>query len=151
MPRVDVEAIAPKLASDYPEPFNAALAGREVRSVTKAGGIVDFNANHVVLPAGCQSSQRHWHEGEDELVVVLSGCAVLIDNAGERMMCAGDIATFPKNDGNGHVFINRSEEPCVLLAVSMPEASKVHYSDIDLIWTPDGGEQHRDGTPYPKR
>lgn len=63
-------------------------------------------------------------------------------------MNAGDIAVFSKGDGNGHKLVNESGTDLVLLAMSRPEASTVHYSDIDLIWTPEGGEQHRDGTPY---
>lgn len=148
MPRIEINDIEAKLGSDYPEPFGRPLAGREARNVGKTGGAVDFNANHVVIPPGCWSSQRHWHEGEDELVVVLSGQAVLVDDMGRHPMAAGDVAVFPKDDGNGHKLVNESDGPLVVLAVSKPEASKVVYSDIDLIWTPDGGELHRDGTPY---
>ena len=148
MPKIDVMAIQPKRGSDYPSPFDAPLAGREARSITRAGGLVDFNANHVVVPPGCWSSQRHWHVGEDELVVVLSGDVVLIDESGRQAMTAGDVAVFPKGDGNGHRLVNESAAPAVLMAISLPEASPVHYSDIDLIWTPEGGERHRDGTSY---
>lgn len=148
MPKITVTAITPKCGGDYPHPFVLPLAGRELRNVTRAAGASDFNANHVILPPGCWSSQRHWHEGEDELVVILSGCATLIENSGRHVLSAGDIAVFPKNDGNGHTFVNESSAPVVLLAVSRPEVSMVHYSDIDLIWTPEGGAQHRDGTPY---
>ena len=150
MPKIDIMAIEPKKGSDYPHPFNLPLAGREARNVTKAAGAVDFNAHHVTIPPGCWSSQRHWHEGEDELVVVLSGSAILIDKHGRHEMAAGDIAIFPKNDGNGHKLVNESEVALVLLAMGRPEMSKVHYTDIDLVWTPEGGEQHRDGTLYRK-
>ena len=33
----------------------------------------DFGVSHVVLEPGGVSSQRHWHEGEDEFVVMLEG------------------------------------------------------------------------------
>lgn len=148
MPVIDVAAIAPKCGSDYPAPFHLPLQGREVRNVAAAGGAGDFNANHVIVPPGCQSSQRHWHEGEDELVVILSGEGILIDDHGRHAMRAGDIAVFPKGDGNGHMLVNESDATLVLLAVGRPEASRVVYSDIDLVWTPDGGERHRDGSPY---
>lgn len=151
MPKIDIMAITPKLGSDYPPPFDAPLAGREARAVGAAGGATDFNANHVILPPGCQSSQRHWHAGEDELVVVLAGEAVLVDDDGRHPMRAGDVAVFPKGDGNGHMLVNESPAPATLLAVSLPERSTVTYIDVDLVWTPDGGERHRDGTPYPPR
>jgi uncharacterized cupin superfamily protein len=148
VPKIDLKAIAPKLGSDYPHPFNLPLNGRQARSVTAGVDVTDFNANHVVVPPGCWSSQRHWHEGEDEIVVVLSGKGILIDDEGRHEMTAGDIAVFPKGDGNGHKIVNESGDDLILLAISRPEASTVRYSDIDLIWTPEGGEQHRDGTPY---
>lgn len=148
MPKIDLKTIAPKLGSDYPHPFNLPLDGRQARSVTVGVGVTDFNANHVIVPPGCWSSQRHWHEGEDEIVVVLSGEGILIEDEGRHEMAAGDIAVFPKGDGNGHKIVNENGDDLVLLAMSRPEASTVHYSDIDLIWTPEGGEQHRDGTPY---
>ncbi len=148
MPRIDIMAIEPKRGSDYPHPFDLPLAGREARNVASAAGLVDFNANHVVVPPGCWSSQRHWHEDEDEVVVVLSGTAILVDEHGRHAMASGDIAVFPKNDANGHRLVNEGDTPLVLLAMSRPEASRVTYSDIDLVWTPAAGQQHRDGTPY---
>jgi uncharacterized cupin superfamily protein len=32
-----------------------------------------MGAQHVVLKPGAWSSQRHWHDDEDELLVMLSG------------------------------------------------------------------------------
>jgi len=148
MPKIDLDAIAPQQGSDYPAPFDAPIAARLVRNVAAPAGATDFVANHVVLPPGAWSSQRHWHEGEDEIVVVLAGAATLIDDAGRHPMQAGDVAVFPKNDGNGHHLINETTRDCVLLALSRPEGSTVHYSDIDLLWSPAGGTRHRDGRPY---
>ncbi|MGN6269387.1 MAG: cupin domain-containing protein [Sphingomonas sp.] len=148
MPKIDIAAAPEKRGSDYPAPYDAPLAGRVVHRVSEGGGLNDFVANHVVLPPGCPSSQRHWHEGEDELLVVLAGEAVLIDDTGRHPMRAGEIAAFPKGDGNGHHLVNESDAECVLLAISLPEASRVHYPDIDLIWSPEEGDLHRDGMPY---
>jgi uncharacterized cupin superfamily protein len=148
MPKVDLETIVPKLGSDYPSPFERPLAGREARSISDGLGLKDFHANHVLLPPGCWSSQRHWHEGEDELVVVLAGSAVLIDDNGRQHLHVGDVAVFPKGDGNGHHLVNEGIEPTIIVAVSLPERSPAHYPDIDLLWSPEGGDQHKDGTPY---
>jgi uncharacterized cupin superfamily protein len=148
MPKIDIDAVARRAQSDYPAPFNAPVAGCIIRNVARQAGATDFVANHVVLPAGSWSSQRHWHEGEDEIVVILSGEATLIDDAGRHPMRAGDIAVFAKNDGNGHHLANESDADCVLLALSPPEASVVNYPDIDLRWSPADGVTHKDGTPY---
>ena len=63
------------------------------------------------------SSQRHWHEGEDEFVVMLEGEAVLVEEEGETILRAGDCAVFPKDVANGHHLVNRSDRPCAFLAV----------------------------------
>lgn len=151
MPVLDLEGVPVKIGSDYPKPFGEPLAGRVVRRLSLGGGLTDFSANHVTIPPGGWSSQRHWHEGEDELVVVLSGEGVLVDDHGRHRVAAGAVMTFRKGVANGHRLENEAQTPLVLLAVSLEERSTVHYSDVDLIWKPDEGEIHRDGTPYPKR
>ena len=139
MPKLDLDAIAHEPASDYPEPFRAAAAERLVRVLSEAGGLTDFVATHVTIPPGGWSSQRHWHEGEDELVVILSGEAVLVDDHGRHLLRAGEVATFARGDGNAHHLVNETDAPVVVFAVSLPEASRVHYPDIGMTWTPEGG------------
>ena len=80
---------------------------------------------------------------------MLAGEAVLVDDTGETPMRAGDIAAFPKNDGNGHVLQNRSDGPCVFVAVGRPSASDCHYPDIDMHLSAAIGEQRRkDGSAF---
>lgn len=63
-------------------------------------------------------------------------------------MRPGDIATFPKNDGNGHHLVNESEADCVFVAVGRPAEGACHYPDIDLHIFGDGtGYRRKDGTP----
>lgn len=151
MPKVDIQNIDPKLGSDYPSPFGTPVAARQVRDLGAAGGGTDLAANHVTLPPGCWSSQRHWHEGEDEIVAVLAGEAMLVDDNGRHTMRIGDVALFPKGDGNGHHLVNEGSIDCILLAIGRPENSPVHYPDIDLRWSPDAGDTHADGTSYTQR
>ena len=145
MPKLDLEAIDNAPGSDYPEPFRAAAAGRLVRDLSTAAGLSDFVATHVTVPPGGWSSQRHWHEGEDEITVILSGEAVLIDDEGRHLLRAGDVAVFRKNDGNAHHLCNESDTPFTVFAVSLPESSVVHYPDIAMRWSPDTGMQPQDG------
>ena len=95
-----------------------------------------------MLKPGATSAHRHWHEGEDELVVMLSGQAVLVDDGGRTPMRPGDIAAFPKSDGNGHHLINESESDCAYIAVGRPPVQPCHYPDVDL---------HFDGTGYARK
>lgn len=149
MPKLDLEAIEQTNRTGYPEIYAGAVAGRWYRRLAPAVGLTDFGASHVVLEPGAWSSQRHWHEGEDELVVMISGEAVLVDDNGETPMRAGDVAAFAKGDGNGHVLQNRSDEPCVFVAIGRPAESACHYPDIDMHLFAGAGEQRRkDGSRF---
>ena len=128
-----------------PPEYLQAAKGRMVRLLSRAGGLGDFVVTHVVVPPGSWSSQRHWHEREDEFAVVLSGRAVLVDEAGRHPMGPGDVAVFPKGDRNGHHLRNEGDEPVTILAVSLPEASPVHYPDIGKRWAPDEGVSDEPG------
>jgi uncharacterized cupin superfamily protein len=149
MPKLDLDAVEQTNRTGYPEPYAAAMAGRLYRRLAPAGGLTDFGVSHVTLKPGGISSQRHWHEGEDEFVVILSGEAVLIEDGGETVMMAGDCAVFPKGVPNGHHLANRSGGDCVFIAVGKPAASDCHYPDVDLHL--DGATSRfvrKDGTPY---
>lgn len=132
MPKLDLEAIPQINLTGYPPVHADKVQGRWYRRLAPATGIVDFGASHVTLKPGAWSSQRHWHEGEDELVVMIAGAAVLVDDHGRHSMRPGDVAVFPKNDGNGHVLINESGADCVFVAIGRPSATDCHYPDIDM-------------------
>lgn len=149
MPKLDIEAIPQSNATGYPPPFNEEVQGRWWRRLAPAGGLTLMGASHVVLKPGAWSSQRHWHEGEDELVIMLSGEAVLIEDDGETIMHPGDVAAWPAGVKNGHHLVNRTERDCVFIAIGTGERSKGGaYSDIDMTFGEDGYFR-RDGTPYP--
>ena len=149
MPKLNLAAIAPTNATGYPAHFADVIKERWYRRLAPAAGLEDFGVSHVVLQPGAWSSQRHWHEGEDELVVMLAGEAVLVDDHGETLMRAGDVSAFPKNDGNGHVLQNRSAAPCTFVAIGRPADSACHYPDIDMHLFAGAGEQRRkDGSGF---
>jgi len=149
MPEIDLETMGQTNRNGYPKPYAAEMTKRLYRRVAAAAGIEDFGVSHVVLKPGGISSQRHWHEGEDEVVVMLAGEAVLIENEGETVMRPGDIAAFPKGVPNGHHLVNRSGEDCVFVAIGRPSATDCHYSDIDMhLDAKNGAYTHKDGTPY---
>lgn len=147
MPKLDLASIPPTSKTGYPAPYATAVAGRSYRRLAPAAGLTDFGASHVELQPGAWSSQRHWHEDEDELVIMLAGEAVLVDDSGRTPMRAGDVAVFRKGDGNGHCLVNESGAPCTFVAIGKPPVGVCHYPDIDLRYTATG-YQHTDGTPY---
>jgi uncharacterized cupin superfamily protein len=151
MPKIDLDAISQINRTGYPSPFDAAVAGRWYRRLAPAGGLTAFGVSHVVLKPGAWSSQRHWHAGEDEFLVMISGEAVLVDDAGEQVLRAGDCAAFPMNDGNGHHLQNRSDRDCAFVVVGAGTNLGGDYPDIDMRFTPEGAYVHNDGTAYPTK
>ena len=49
---------------------------------------------------------------------MLAGEAVLVEESGETVLRAGDIAAWPKGLANGHCLQNRSAEDCAMAAVA---------------------------------
>jgi uncharacterized cupin superfamily protein len=149
MPKLDLDTIPQTNRTGYPEPFAAAMDRRWFRRLAPAAGLEDFGVSHVVLKPGGISSQRHWHEAEDEFVAILSGEAVLIENEGETILRAGDCAAFPKGVANGHHLINRSDADCVFVAIGKVATSDCHYPDVDMhLDAATGRFTHKDGSPY---
>ena len=151
MPKVELDRIEPSNATGYPDPFHKEVQGRWWKRIAPAAGLTEMGASHVTLEPGAWSSQRHWHDDEDELVVMLSGSAVLIEDDGEAEVRAGDVLAWAKGSTNGHHLINRSDKPCTFVAISAGPSGTGGYSDIDMAWTKDGRFVRRDGREYPKR
>jgi uncharacterized cupin superfamily protein len=148
MPKINLEAIEQVNRTGYPPPFNEQVAGRWYRRLAPAIGLTDFGVSHVVLKPGAWSSQRHWHNGEDEFLVMLEGEAVLVEDDGRTIMRPGDCAGWPKGSTNGHHLINESDLDCAFICMSGGTNTGGGYSDIDMIFTTEGGFAHKDGTPY---
>src|SRR5688500_7314422 len=117
MPKIDVESVPFVSRTGYPPPLDQPVAGRAYRRLAQAGGLTQFGANIVRLAPGAWSSQRHWHEKEDEFVLMLTGEVVLVTDAGEQAMRPGDCACFPKGLADAHHFINRSDAEATFLVV----------------------------------
>ena len=148
MPKIDLDAIPRSNATGYPPPFDREVEGRWYRRLAPAAGLTDFGASHVVLEPGAWSSQRHWHYGEDEFLVMVAGEAVLIDDAGRHPLAPGDCAAFPKNDGNAHHLVNESAADAVFVVVGGGARTGGEYADIDMNFTADNRYVRKDGTEY---
>ncbi len=150
MPKIDLAAVPVRKGAGYPAPFDKPCADRVRQRLGNAGGLSDFGVNLMRLPPGCWSSQRHWHTHEDEFVYVLDGELTLVEDGGDTVLRAGDCAAFPKNSGNGHHLINRSNSVAVYLEVGSRQPDDLTTcSDIDMMSTnADGRFVRKDGTPY---
>jgi uncharacterized cupin superfamily protein len=149
MPKIDPAKAPVRKGTAYPKPYDAPCLERVRLRLGDAGGLTDFGVNLLTLKPGVWSSQRHWHRKEDEFVYVVSGEVALITDAGEEVLRPGDCAAFPKNDGNGHHLVNRSNADAVILEIgSRSGGDFAVYPDIDLMLNPSKGYTHEDGTPY---
>jgi uncharacterized cupin superfamily protein len=152
--RIDVHAVPVVTGSRYPPPFDAPCATRARQRLGDAASLSDFGVNLLRLPAGAWSSQRHWHSTEDEFVYVLDGEVVLVTDAGEEILRAGDCAGFKAGVQDGHHLLNRSSGEAVVLEVGARkvEEDEGEYSDIDLRFLKGrAGYAKKDGTPFSAR
>jgi uncharacterized cupin superfamily protein len=148
MPKIDLKTVQHTNRTGYPSPFDRNVQGRWYRRLAPASGMTDFAVSHVTLKPGAWSSQRHWHDGEDEFLVMLEGEATLVEDEGRTLLSAGDCAAWPKGSTNGHHLVNESATDCVFIVVGGGTNTGGGYSDIDMMFTKDGRYVHKDGTPY---
>jgi uncharacterized cupin superfamily protein len=126
---------------------------REKRALGDALGLTRIGVNLTTLPPGKESSMRHYHTREDELVFVLEGEVVLRTDAGEQLLTAGMCAGFAAGATDGHQLVNRSDRPARYLEISNRDPGDgATYPDVDLAYrrNPDGSAvfTHKDGTDY---
>jgi uncharacterized cupin superfamily protein len=154
MPKIDIAKVPVDSGTNYPEPFNRAVEGRSRRRLGNAAGLDQFGVNLTTLKPGSATALRHWHEKEDELVYILEGEVVLIEDAGETLLNRGDAAGFKANARNGHHLVNKSKSDAVLLEIgTRSKKERAEYADIDMqVIRDESGFRylHKDGKPYPK-
>jgi uncharacterized cupin superfamily protein len=113
------------------------------------GGLTHFGAFLEELPPGSSSGHRHWHESEDEMILMLSGDLVLVEDQ-ETSLVAGDVACWPAGRPQGHRLDNRSDAPARYLVIgTRADHDVIHYTDHDLVTTKDGPRRtyrRRDGS-----
>lgn len=152
-PALDPASVPPRSSSGYPEPFRSLVLPREKRALGDTLGLTKIGVNLTTLPPGKQSSMRHFHTREDEVVFIIEGEVVLRTDEGEQTLTAGMCAGFPAGSKNGHQLVNRSDRPARYLEISNrdPEDS-AEYPGVDLAYRkgPDGGAifTRKDGSPY---
>lgn len=116
--------------SDTERQSNDAFGTSETQRLSSTGGLTQFGAYVQVLMPGARSSNRHWHEKEDEFLHVLSGEVTVTENDGAHVLGPGDTACWPAGVPNAHHVTNQSSEPCSYLIVGTRLTEDVcHYPD----------------------
>jgi len=139
-------------ATGYPEPLRALNMQRYARRLGEFGGLKNFGINLVRIVPGGQSSCRHAHASQDEIVWIVEGPITLETDAGREVLETGTWVTFPKGTGDAHRFVNTTDKDVTFLVVGDKARDKVTYPDVDLYGEhgDDGVFRyfHKDGTAY---
>jgi len=152
MPKIDIASVPVDTRTGYPAPYDRVVVGRERKRLGNAVGLDQFGVNLTTLKPGAASALRHWHHNEDELVYILSGEVVLIEDGGETVLKPGDAAGFKANSRVGHHLVNRTDSDVVYLEVgTRAKVERAEYSDVDLLVVRDekgARYSHKNGEPY---
>src|SRR3984885_1025252 len=134
MPKIDIASLPIDGRTYYSQPFDRVVTGRLRRRLGVAAGLDQFGVNLTTLKPGAASALRHWHEKEDELVYILEGEVVLIEDGGETLLKPGDAAGFKASVRNGHHLINKTSRDAVYLEIgTRVKHERAEYPDVDLL------------------
>jgi len=114
------------------------------------GGLSQFGAYVDTLEPGAQSSDKHWHENEDEFLYVLAGEVTVIEDEVESVLHPGDAACWPAGKSIAHTVANQTSAPCSYLMVGTRVTQDAcHYPESgQTLYTE--GEQWRIESPEGK-
>ena len=143
-----VDDLPVRTGTDYPSPHNQPCLKRRRRRLGDAFGLTQFGVNLLELEPGVWSSQRHWHEVEDEFLYVLEGEVTLVTDQKETVLTRGMIAGFRAGDPNAHHLVNRSNAVARVLEVgTRTDRETARYPDIGMMYRDGVGYTTSDGQP----
>jgi uncharacterized cupin superfamily protein len=96
-------------------------------------GAKQIGASLYELAQAQKTFPYHWHQLEEEWLIVLSGEPTLRDPSGERRLAPGDCVVFEPGPEGAHSIRNDTDEPVRLLMVSCE-------SEADICFYPDSGK-----------
>lgn len=102
--------------------------------ISEAGQLTQFGSFLEILKPGAQSSIKHWHSAEDEMIYVLEGEVTLLEGDIETVLRPGDAATFRSGVAVGNTLHNRSAMPtkCLVVGTRAP-LDRITYPDHDRV------------------
>jgi uncharacterized cupin superfamily protein len=113
-----------------PEPQLKRFGRCDTQHLSEAGGLTQFGCYIETLYPGACSSERHWHQNEDEMLFMLEGVATLIEEQGESLLYPGDCVCWPAGVANAHQIANRTDAPLrYVIMGDRPETDVVRYPD----------------------
>jgi uncharacterized cupin superfamily protein len=94
-----------------------------------------IGASLYELPPGERTFPYHWHQVQEEWLIVLSGEPTLRDPEGERRLVPGDCVVFRCGPEGAHSLLNDTDRPVRLLMLSSGRDS-----EVEVCVYPDGGK-----------
>lgn len=111
----------------------------EALRYSDVGKLTQYGAYVETLAPGSRSSERHWHEREDEFLYVLSGAVTIVEDDGEHVLSPCDAACWPAGAANAHHVVNRTSKPCSYVIVGTRLTHDVcHYPDAGRVLYTEG-------------
>jgi uncharacterized cupin superfamily protein len=99
-------------------------------SVGRQAGAEHLGASLYEIPKGEAVCPYHWHEANEELLLVLSGHPSLRTPDGWRELEPGELVAFTRGESGAHQIANRGEETARILMMSEMNAPElVVYPD----------------------
>ena len=134
-------------AASYVDGMPPGFAMSDV-SVSERTGDELIGASLYELPPGNQLWPYHFHVGNEEWAVVVSGTPILRTPEGERELRAGDVVGFPQGEEGAHTFYNRSSEPSRIVMFSTLRSGYPIYPDSGKIGAGGGVFRRADAVDY---
>ena len=85
------------------------------------------------VPPGERVFPYHWHHGNEEWLIVVSGRPTLRTPKGESELVPGDVAAFAADASGAHDVSNRTDEPARVAIFSTQRVGTSHYPDSDKV------------------
>lgn len=121
------------------ESDRAGFAGRRAKLGEQAGA-ERLGASLFELAPGSAAFPLHYHLGNEELLIVVSGAPTLRTLDGERRLETGEVVAFAVGEAGAHQVVNRDDEPARILIVSEMNAP-------DIVVRPESGKLSAFGRP----
>jgi uncharacterized cupin superfamily protein len=97
------------------------------------------------LEPGSAQFPLHYHLGNEEMLIVLSGNVALRTPEGERALAEGEVVALPAGEAGAHQAVNRGDGPARILIVSEMNAPdvvvRIESEKISAFGDPPGSPQ----------
>jgi uncharacterized cupin superfamily protein len=90
----------------------------------------------------------HWHAGNEEWLVVVSGRPTLRTPEGERELEPGDVVNFPEGEAGAHAVSNSSDETARVAVFSTLREGYGIFPDSGKVGFPGGAFRFTDASDY---